>query len=86
MKYIGESCRPFRLRYREHANSIKNKNSTSALSEHHLKQHADKVMKINDFSCKILSKHKSAISTRMAESRCITKNMPHLMNRRHELI
>ena len=86
MKYIGESCRPFKHRYREHANSIKNQNKTSALSEHHLKMHVDKVMNINDFNVRILTKHHSVIATRMAESRSIASNMPKLMNRRHEVI
>ena len=38
--------------------------------------HSDKVMTINNFDCKMIDKHQTEITTRVAESRLIAINMP----------
>ena len=83
--YIGQTCRPFRYRVQEHERSLRNRDRKSALSEHNLTVHSDEVMTINNFNCTIMDKQRTAITTKMAEARCIALNMPKI-NRRHELI
>lgn len=82
--YIGQTCRPFHVRYKEHERSLKNEDKKSALSDHSLKYHRDRVMTINDFSYSILDQQQTAITTRVAESRCIATNKPQI-NRRQEV-
>ena len=82
--YIGQTCRPFQIRYKEHERSLKNEDQKSALSDHALKYHRDRAMSINDFSYSILDQQHTAIATRVAESRYIATKMPKI-NRRQEM-
>ena len=82
--YIGQTCRPFQIRYKEHERSLKNKDKKSALSDHALKYHRDRAMSINDFSYSILDQQHTAIATRVAESPYIATKMPKI-NRRQEM-
>ena len=81
--YIGETCRPFKLRYSEHARSLKNKNKSSALAEHAI-QHRSAVS-ILDFDLDVIGKYDSPLETRLAESVAIDRFRPSL-NRKHEMI
>ena len=80
-KYIGKTARPFYLRYNEHSNSIKNKNNTSALSEH--SQVCRLSGTIDDFNVQFLRCLKDPVETSVVESRLINTYSPR-MNRRHE--
>lgn len=82
--YIGQTNRPFKVRYEEHARSLKLKNKNSALSEHAVKDH-DSSLTISDFIVKIIGKHKSPVENRLAEARFIKDQKPAL-NRKHELV
>lgn len=78
--YIGKTCRPFHVRYKEHSNSIKNNNSLSALSEHVA---VCKCKSIDDFSFNFLSWASDPVEVSLLESRFIESLKPSL-NRRHE--
>ena len=58
--YIGQTCRPFQVRYREHERSLRYEDQKSALSEHSMKAHSDKVMTINNFDYKIIDQQLTA--------------------------
>ena len=79
--YIGKTSRPFYLRYNEHSNSIRNKNSISALSDH-CKACPD-CDSINDFSIDFLAICPSPLEATLIEARLINTLQPTL-NRRHE--
>ena len=83
--YIGETCRPFKIRYSEHARSLNLNNKISALSEHAAKEHPSKIMKITDFSVNIIRKCRNPLETRLAEATAIGRFRPQL-NRKHERI
>ena len=80
--YIGKTCRPFITRHKEHANHIKNKNTSSALSEHLLNAHSNG--SIEDFRIDFISKLTNARDTAITEAKSINKLKPTL-NRKHEL-
>ena len=82
--YIGQTNRPFRIRYEEHKRSLALRNKTSALAEHSKNEHSDRLT-ISDFSVHFLAKHKSPLENRLAEARFISENRPEL-NRKHELV
>jgi len=81
--YIGETCRPFYLRYREHRNSVNSKDFKSALSEHIITMHRNEELNLSNFDLQIVSKCKSPVETRLTEAREIT-NHRDLINRKHE--
>ena len=79
-KYIGKTSRPFYVRHNEHYNSIKNKNSASALSDH---TKICDVSSIEDFSVEYLRCLNDSVETSLVESRLINLHKPN-MNWRHE--
>ena len=79
--YIGKTSRPFYLRYNEHNNSIKNKNSASALSDHC--RSCPDCVSINDFDIDFLDCRPDPLEATLIEARLIDKLNPKL-NRRHE--
>ena len=81
--YIGETCRPFYLRYKEHQRSLNNNDSISALSQHVLNAHSQQKIVLTDFNLDILIQCRSPVETRLAEARAIDNQKPHL-NRKHE--
>lgn len=83
--YIGHTSRPFKKRFIEHRRSLEQKNFTSALSEHVLKNHADQVASIFSFDLQILRHCRNPIDSRLAEARLINLHRPKL-NRKHEMI
>ena len=82
--YIGETCRPFNLRYSEHRGSITSKNKISALAEH-TTHHRDVNMSITDFYLEILLKCTDPLQTRLSEATAIDRFRPAL-NRKHEKV
>ena len=82
--YIGQTNRPFKIRYDEHKRSLALRNKSSALAEHSKKDHSDSLT-ITDFTVSFLAKYKSPLETRLAEARFIRENRPEL-NRKHELV
>ena len=83
--YIGQTCRPLKLRHDEHRRSLNCQDRKSALSEHSLTDHADRMMNIDNFQLSVLNKQKNSMQTKMAEARFIALNKPQI-NRKHELI
>ena len=81
--YIGETCRPFYSRYKEHQRSLDNDDSVSALSEHVLNAHRQQKCTLTDFNLDILIQCHSPVETRLAEARAINSQRPPL-NRRYE--
>jgi len=82
--YIGETCRPFYFRYREHRNSIKSKDCKSALSQHILANHQNEDLFLTDFDLQIVAKCRSPVETRMTEAREISAHRD-LINRKHKI-
>ena len=82
--YIGQTCRPFKLRFNEHKRSIEQNNLSSALADHAQKIHSTKPMNISDFDLEILSRCYTPLQTRLTEARLISSHRPDL-NRKHEL-
>ena len=80
--YIGQSSRPFKLRFMEHARSFNNKIS-SALADH--RSQCKHIVSIDNFTLDILDKCKNPVDTRLSEARCIKSMKPNI-NRKHELI
>ena len=70
--YIGETCRPFKLRYSEHRRSLASKNKTIALAEHAIR-HRDVNVTITDFSLEILQKCTDPLQTRLSEATAIDR-------------
>ena len=83
--YIGETCRPFKMRYQEHKRSLKSKNKISALAEHALQDHESLDVSINDFTLNIVKRCASPLETRLSEANAIEGFRPQL-NRKHESI
>ena len=82
--YIGQTCRPFKLRFYEHKRSMSQNNLTSALADHAKKVHSTKPMNISFFDLQILSRCHTPPQTRLTEARLISSHRPDL-NRKHEL-
>ena len=82
-KYIGQTCRPFYIRYREHASSLRMKNTNSALSEHSKTDHGNN-MSIDDFRIEIMKKCNSPVATRIMEAQLIESQRPQI-NRKNEI-
>ena len=80
--YIGQTCRPFYLRYNEHKRSLVAGNNQSALSEHSVKEHNNQ-LSISDFNIEIMNKFRTPVETRISEAKFITEFNPPL-NRREE--
>ena len=78
--YIGKTCRPFYLRYKEHKYSINKKNSLSALSDH---VQVCNSKSIEDFSVDFLDFSSDPVEVSLLESRFIEVMKP-VLNRRHE--
>ena len=83
--YIGQTCRPLKIRSAEHCRSLKNRDRKSALSEHVQNDHIDIDVQIDQFHLSVLTKQRSSVHTRLAESRYIRLNKPQL-NRKHEMV
>jgi hypothetical protein len=83
--YIGETCRPFKLRYNEHRRNVGSRNKISALAEHAINCHSDRDMTIADFDLDIVKKCTDPLTTRLTEANTIDRQRPHL-NRKHERI
>ena len=81
--YIGETCRPFKIRYLEHSRSLKSKNKISALAEH-APQHSGELT-IADFDVSVIRRCSNPLETRLSESTAINRFRPSL-NRKHEMI
>jgi len=82
--YIGQTCRPFYIRFKEHKSSLSNNDTKSALSEHWSLAHANLNRNIDCFDLEILRQCKNSIETRLAEARLIGSQQPTL-NRKHEI-
>ena len=82
--YIGQTARPFYIRYYEHSRSIDSRSNSSALSEHIKSMHRDECHTILDYDIKFLSRHHTAVEARIEEASSIGKLRP-TINRRHEL-
>ena len=80
--YIGETCRPFKMRYYEHSRSLASNNKNSALVEH-ASNHSDVTMTMNDFSLNIIQRCTDPLQTRLSEATAIDSYRPAL-NRKHE--
>ena len=83
-RYIGQTCRPFYVRYQEHKSSINSKNDKSALSDHFLTDHLDRNMSINDFNVSFLRKLENPLHTKLSEAILIDVLRPEL-NRKDEM-
>ena len=79
--YIGKTSRPFYLRFNEHSNSIKKKNSVSALSDHC--KTCPTCDSIDDFYIDFLAYCLDPVEATLIEARLIDSLNPSL-NRRHE--
>ena len=82
--YIGQTSRPFFLRYNEHKWSIRNKNDHSALSEHLLIEHNGASENITDFDVQFIEICRNPIECKIREAKYIECLRPDL-NRRHEM-
>ena len=82
--YIGQTSRPFKIRFNEHDRSINKKDQSSALSDHATKAHSNKPFKISDFDLQILRKCHTPLEARLIEARMITTHRPNL-NRKYEM-
>ena len=82
--YIGETCRPFKLRFAEHMRSLRSKNKVSALAEHAYNFHNGN-MTMQNFHLDIVKKCVNPLETRLSEATAIDRFRPPL-NRRHENI
>ena len=82
--YIGETCRPFNRRYKEHQKSLEKQDDKSALSSHVKTAHSGDVLTIASFDLQIMRKCSSPMATRLAEVRSIIDSRPSL-NRKHEI-
>ena len=69
--YIGETSRPFKYRFKEHARSLNLKDDKSALSTNAKVVHSSVQLTIEDFDLHIVSRWKTPIETRLAEARAI---------------
>ena len=78
--YIGKTCRPFHLRYKEHSYSVNKNNFLSALSDH---VQVCSSKSINDFSVNFLASSSDPVEVTLLESRFIDLLKP-ILNRRHE--
>lgn len=78
--YIGQTNRPFSIRYKEHMHSLNKKDRKSALSQHVMEAHSDLNV---DFTIDILQRCLTPLETRLSEARAIDRLRPSL-NRRHE--
>ena len=81
--YIGQTNRPFYLRYKEHTRSLDSKNKISALSEHALLVHPSENLTISDFTIDFLKQCRSPLETRISEAQLIDAKRPQL-NRKLE--
>ena len=79
--YIGQTNRPFFLRYKEHMRSVSKQDKKSALSQHSVEAHSQ-IEKI-PFTLRILQQCHTPLETRLSEARAIDFYRPSL-NRRHE--
>ena len=79
--YIGQTSRPFKLRYNEHKRAVSNSCDSSALSEHCKKCNCSQ---IDDFGLDIIGMCKDALNTRLTEARQIKQLNPKL-NRKKEM-
>ena len=82
-KYIGQTCRQFQARYREHEYSLRMNNNNSALSDHSKNDHNNSLT-INDFQVEILTHCNTPVETRIAEAQMIDIHRPDL-NRKYEI-
>ena len=82
--YIGQTCRPFKLRFNEHKRNIAQNSLNSALAEHALKVHVNRGLTISDFDLKILRRCRTPLEARLTEARLISIHRPQL-NRKHEM-
>ena len=82
--YIGQTNRPFKLRFNEHKRSIVQNNLSSALAEHASKAHANRSMTISDFDLQILRSCHTPLETRLTEAKMISLHRPNI-NRKHEI-
>ena len=82
-KYIGKTARPFRDRFNEHRNSIKNNDDKSALSVH--VRMCKNISSIDDFKIDFISCVRDALEASLVESRFIDFYQP-CLNRRHESV
>jgi len=81
--YIGETCRPFKLRFYEHTRSLELGNKISALSEHAIACRSGVNTTISDFDLQIVKKCADPLTTRLTEAKIIDNQRPPL-NRKHE--
>jgi len=82
--YIGQTCRPFQQRYKEHRHSVEVKNKNSALSEHILISHPFANPSMNNFTCSILKKLRNPVETKITES-VLNDRLKPTLNRREEM-
>ena len=81
--YIGETSRPFRLRFEEHRRSLQGGDGRSALSEHAIHDHFDLSLTADDFYFSFVAKFRTPVEARISEARFIDVLKPQL-NRRLE--
>ena len=81
--YIGQTSRPFHLRYNEHSKSLANKDKTSAVSALAVNVHKVEVS-IKDFDVSFIDRCRSPVESRISEAPHIDRQRPNL-NRREEL-
>ncbi|MEL7309436.1 MAG: hypothetical protein AAGK05_17325, partial [Pseudomonadota bacterium] len=79
--YIGQTSRPFSVRFKEHMRSVHNRDNKSALSQHVTEAH--KNQSSVTFKCDVIKKCFSPLDTRLIEARAIDCLRPSL-NRKHE--
>ena len=79
--YIGQTSRPFRLRYKEHMSSIDKRDKKSALSQHVIECHSD--LGFVSFNLNVINQCSTPLETRLSEARAIDSFRPSL-NRKHE--
>ena len=81
--YIGQTCRPFYVRFNEHKRSLLLKNKDSALSEHAITDHPKSDVTIIQFDVQIVQQCHSPLETRITEAKNINLLRPEI-NRKHE--
>ena len=79
--YIGQTSRPFQLRFKEHMSSIEKKDNKSALSQHVFECHND--LRSVSFKIDIIKQCSTPLETRLSEAQAIDSLRPSL-NRKHE--
>ena len=77
-KYVGETCRPVRLRYNEHLRDGLNKKPGTPLGEHFVKEHPDQQPTDTTLTVRIVRKCKDEADRRIAESITIRDTIPAL--------